>query len=68
MAAAGGVTELDFDAEGMLPQEQIDQIQQAMKPVIGDVAHIAAMVEYVVRQPIDINIEELVIRPQKSLF
>ena len=35
--------------------------------MLGDVAQIARAVEYVVTQPIDVNIEELVIRPPKSL-
>ena len=33
-----------------------------------DADHIAGAVEYVITQPIELNIEELVIRPQKSLF
>lgn len=68
MAAAAGVTDLDFDDEGKLPQAQIDHMQQMMAPIIGDVARIAETVEFVVRQPIEVNIEELVIRPQKSMF
>ncbi len=32
------------------------------------VDYIAKAVEYVVNQPIEMNIEELVLRPQKSLF
>ncbi len=68
LAGAAGITDLDFDDEGKLPQEQIDQMQQAMAPVIGDVQRIAELVDYVVRQPIEVNIEELVIRPQKSMF
>lgn len=39
-----------------------------MSATFGDVAHIARAVEYVVTQPIELNIEELVIRPQKSMF
>ena len=68
MAAAAGVTDLEIDDEGKLPDAQIDEIQRAMAPVIGDVSRIAETVEFVLRQPIDVNIEELVIRPQKSLF
>ena len=68
LAAAAGVIDLEFDDDGKLPQQQIDQMQNAMTSIIGDVAHIASVVEYVVRQPIELNIEELVIRPQKSMF
>lgn len=68
LAAGAGIDELRFDDDGKLPQEQIDQLQRAMTPMVGDVDHIARAVEYVVTQPIELNIEELVIRPQKSLF
>ncbi|MEM9712803.1 MAG: SDR family oxidoreductase [Actinomycetota bacterium] len=68
LAAMGGITDLEFDDEGRLPQEQIDGMQAAMSATVGDVDHIARAVEYVVTQPIELNIEELVIRPQKSLF
>ena len=40
----------------------------AMKPIVGAPANVARAVEYVVNQPIELNIEELVIRPQKSMF
>lgn len=68
LAAAGGITDLDFDEEGRLPQEQIDRLQSSLSATVGDVEHIARAVEYVVVQPIELNIEELVIKPQKSLF
>lgn len=68
MAAAVGIEEVQFDADGRLPQEQLDQFQAAMSAVYGDPQHIARAVEFVVSQPIELNIEELVIRPQKSLF
>ena len=38
-----------------------------MKPLLGDVTQIADAVRYVVTQPIELNIEEVVIRPQKAL-
>jgi NADP-dependent 3-hydroxy acid dehydrogenase YdfG len=68
LAAAVGIDEPEFDDDGRLPQEQIDQVQAAMSTTIGNVEHIARAVEYVVTQPIELNIEEMVIRPQKSLF
>ena len=67
LAAAAGVDDLDFDDKGRLPRETIDDLQTRMSPMLGDVAQIARAVEYVVTQPIDVNIEELVIRPPKSL-
>lgn len=68
LAAMAGIDEVVFDAEARLPREQLDEMQQAMVATVGDVAHIARAVQYVVTQPIELNIEELVIRPGKSLF
>jgi NADP-dependent 3-hydroxy acid dehydrogenase YdfG len=66
IAQAVGVTDVEFDDEGRVPQAQIDQMQAAMSTIYGDATHIARAVEYVISQPIELNIEELVIRPQKS--
>jgi len=63
-----GITDLEIGDDGKLPQEQIDRFQAAMSTAYGDAEHVAAAVEYVITQPIEINIEELVVRPQKSLF
>ena len=68
MAAAAGVTEVEFDDQGRVPQDQIDRYQAAMSTTMGDAQHIARAVEYVLGLPIDVNVEELVIRPPKSLF
>lgn len=68
LAALAGVTEIDFDEHGRVPQDQIEQLQAGMATTVGHVEHIARAVEYVISQPIELNIEELVIRPQKSLF
>ena len=68
LAAMAGVSDPSFDAESRLPQEQLDQIQRTMSTTMGDAEHIARAVEYVISQPIDLNIEELVIRPAKSLI
>ena len=68
MAAMAGVEQVVFDEDGRLPQDQIDQVQRAMASTFGDAAHIARAVEYVITQPIELNIEELIIRPQKSMF
>ncbi len=63
-----GLDGVAFDDQSRIPQEQLAQIQQALSTTMGDVGHIAQAVEYVVSQPIELNIEELVIRPAKSLF
>lgn len=68
IAAMAGVTDIAFDDEGRVDQAQIDQLQAGMSTLLGNAEHIASAVEYVVTQPIELNIEELVIRPQKSLF
>lgn len=68
LAAEAGITDVQFDDAGRLPREQLEAFQAAMVNRIGDVDHIANAVEYVISQPIEITIEELVIRPQKSLF
>jgi NADP-dependent 3-hydroxy acid dehydrogenase YdfG len=39
-----------------------------MSNAYGDATHIARAVEYVVTQPVELDIEELVSRPQKSLL
>jgi len=67
LAGAAGIENLEFDDEGRLPRATIDDLQARMSPMLGDVTQIARAVEYVVTQPIDVNIEELVIRPPKSL-
>ena len=67
VAAIAGIENATFDSESRMPHEQLAQIQQAMSTTLGDVMHIARAVEYVVTQPIELNIEELVIRPSKSL-
>lgn len=68
IAGAAGVAEPEFDEQGRLPQHQIDKLQAGLPTMFGDVAYIARAVEYVVSQPIELNIEELVIRPQKSMY
>jgi NADP-dependent 3-hydroxy acid dehydrogenase YdfG len=67
LAGSVGINELAFDEEGRLPRETIEDLQQRMRPMMGDVRQIADAVRYVVTQPIELNIEELVIRPQKTL-
>ena len=66
-AAIAGIENATFDSESRMPREQLAQIQKSMSKTLGDEMHIARAVEYVVTQPIELNIEELVIRPSKSL-
>ena len=67
LAGSVGINDVEFDAEGRVPRETIEALQEKMKPVLGDVRQIADAVHYVVTQPIELNIEEVVIRPQKAL-
>ncbi len=68
LGAMAGINEVSLDSEGRLPREQLAQIQGMMSKTMGDEIHVARAVEYVISQPIELNIEELVIRPAKSLF
>ena len=67
VAAMAGIEKVAFDDQRRLPQGQLDQIQQAMPDSFGDVAYVAHAVEYVITQPIEINIEELIVRPPKGM-
>lgn len=67
VAAMSGIENVDFDDQRRLPQVQLDRIQQAMSDSFGNVSHVARAVEYVITQPIEINIEELIIRPPKGM-
>lgn len=68
LAAMVGIEVPDFDDEGRLPEEQLAQVQAAMATTLGQPDQIARTIEWVITQPIELNIEELVVRPQKNLF
>lgn len=63
-----GIESVERDDEGRVSREVTQQLAAAMAPTFGDVDQIAKAVEYVITQPIELNIEEMVIRPQKSLL
>jgi hypothetical protein len=67
VAASIEVTDLPFDDQGRLPRDTIAELQGRLAPMVGDVRAIARAVEFVITQPIELNVEEIVIRPQKSL-
>ncbi|MBD3646036.1 MAG: SDR family NAD(P)-dependent oxidoreductase, partial [Pseudomonadales bacterium] len=50
-----------------LPQEVLDKAQVAMSNVVGDPQALADAVVYIMQQPMNIGIDEIVIRPQKNL-
>jgi NADP-dependent 3-hydroxy acid dehydrogenase YdfG len=68
LAAMIGMENPEFDEQGRLPDEQLAQVQAAMSTTLGDPTDIARTVEWLITQPIELNIEELVVRPQKNLF
>lgn len=65
--ASVGVSDVDFSYGEKVDSETLDRVQEAMQKVLGHPDEIAKAVLYIVTQPIDVNIEEIVIRPGKSL-
>ncbi len=64
---AVGMTDVRPGNEGKYPREALEEIQDKMGTVVGNPQDIAKAVLYLVSQPVSINIEELVIRPAKTL-
>lgn len=67
MVEAAGLKDVEPDAKGKYPREAMSQVQDMMSAMVGDPQEVANAVLYLVGQPISINIEELVIRPPKTL-
>ena len=68
IAGMAGVESVERDAEGRVSREMLAQLAANMSTTFGDVEDIARTVEFVITQPIHLNIEELVIRPAKSFI
>ncbi|MEM8748193.1 MAG: SDR family oxidoreductase [Actinomycetota bacterium] len=68
IAGMAGVEDVERDEEGRVPRELLSQLAGNMATTFGDVDDIARAVEYVITQPINLNIEEIVIRPAKSFI
>jgi NADP-dependent 3-hydroxy acid dehydrogenase YdfG len=66
IAGMAGVENVERDDEGRVSREMLAQLAANMSTTFGDVEDIARTVEFVITQPIHLNIEELVIRPAKS--
>lgn len=64
---AVGMTDVQPGNDGKYPREALEEVQDKMGVVVGNPKDIADAVLYLVNQPTSINIEELVIRPPKSL-
>jgi len=69
MGVAGslGMTDIKFDNEGKVDREVLEELHKRMADSIGDPQEIADAVLYVVQTPHRVNVEELVIRPAKTL-
>lgn len=63
---AVGLNDVERGADGKYPRDAMTKVQEAMSTVVGDPQEVANAVLYVINQPINISIEELVIRPQKN--
>lgn len=68
IAGMAGVENVERDTEGRVSREMLAQLAANMSTTFGDVEDIARTVEFVITQPIYLNIEELVIRPAKSFI
>ena len=68
IAGMAGVENVERDAEGRVSRKMLAQLAANMSTTFGDVEDIARTVEFVITQPIHLNIEELVIRPAKSFI
>ena len=68
IAGMAGVENVERDDEGRVSREMLAQLAANMSTTFGDVDDIARTVEFVITQPIHLNIEELVIRPAKSFI
>jgi NADP-dependent 3-hydroxy acid dehydrogenase YdfG len=59
--------ELDFKAGDKLPDELQQKIIDAMSKQVGDSQALADAVVYIVGQPINLGVDEIIVRPQKDL-
>lgn len=59
--------EFDFQPGQKVSQEVLDKAQAALSNMVGDPQALADAVVYVMQQPINVGIDEIVIRPQKNL-
>ncbi len=57
----------DFKQGEQMPPEIIDQVAKAGKLFLASADDVARAVVYAVRQPIELNIFEMVVRPQRQL-
>ena len=59
--------ELDFKAGDKLPDALQQKIIDAMNKQVGNSQALADAVVYIVKQPIDLGVDEIIVRPQKNL-
>ena len=71
-AFTGGIlklagSDIEFKQGDRVPDEALEKVTRLMSERFADPVHVANAVFYVVTQPIEINIEEIVVRPPKSM-
>lgn len=62
-----GLKDVEAGPDGKYPREAMAEIQDKMSTLVGDPQEVANAVYYLVTQPIEVNVEELVIRPPKNM-
>jgi len=58
---------VDIKPGGTLPAEVLDQVAKAGKQILASADDIARAVMFAVTQPIELNVFEMVVRPQKGI-
>jgi hypothetical protein len=66
LAPALGI-KIDLQPGGTIPAEVLDQVAKAAKPVIAGADDIARAVMFAISQPIELNVFEMIVRPQRHL-
>ncbi len=67
MANSMGIDDLEIDADNKLSRASLEILRKRMGGAVGDPQHVANAVLYVASQPVDVEIEELTIKPPKTL-
>ncbi|HXW84373.1 MAG TPA: SDR family oxidoreductase [Candidatus Binataceae bacterium] len=66
IAKAVGV-DAEFEPGGHLPTQLLEQVAQAGKQILANADDIARAVMFAIKQPIELNVFEMVVRPQRDL-
>src|SRR3990172_9605339 len=66
-AKLAGMEEVEVKRGEHLPDEVFEKLSQKLKQLLGDPDDVANAVLYAVRQPIHVNLADIVVRPPKQL-